>query len=73
MYRKEIRLSALNRVTEDVVDLLVLKQSGLLNANMKEAKIILSGEINRALVIRGLAVTAGARKAIEALGGKVEG
>lgn len=73
LYRQEVRLSDLNKVVQDVVDMLALKSTGLINANIKEVKIICSGEINRALTIHGIAVTAGARKAIEAAGGKVEG
>ncbi len=73
LYRQEVRLSDLNKVNEDTVDMQVLKASGLINANIKEVKIILSGEIKRVLVIQGLAVTAGAKQAIEAAGGRVEG
>jgi large subunit ribosomal protein L15 len=73
LYRQEVRLSDLNKVNQDTVDMQVLKASGLINANIKEVKIILSGEIKRVLTIQGLAVTAGAKKAIEAAGGKVEG
>ncbi len=73
LYRQEVRLSDLNKVTQDTVDMQVLKASGLINANIKEVKIILSGEIKRVLTIQGLAVTAGAKNAIEAAGGKVEG
>lgn len=73
LYRQEVRLSDLNKVNHDTVDMQVLKASGLINANIKEVKIILSGEIKRVLTIQGLAVTAGAKNAIEAAGGKVEG
>ena len=69
---QEVRLSDLNRIKGEVVDLLSLKESGLVTANIKFVKIILSGEISRSLTVRGLPVTAGARKAIEAVGGKVE-
>ena len=72
LLRQELRLSDLNKMTSDVVDLHMLKASGLINLNVKEVKIILSGEIKRALTIQGLAVSAGAKKAIEAIGGKVE-
>lgn len=73
LYRQEVRLSDLNKVDQDVVDMQVLRAARLINANIKEVKIILSGEIKRALTIQGVAVTAGAKKAIEAVGGKVEG
>lgn len=70
---KEVRLSDLNLVKTDLVDIQALKSAGLINSNIKFVKIILSGKINRALTIQGLNITAGARKAIEAVGGKVEG
>ena len=68
----EVRLSELNKVDSDVVDLDVLRKSGLINANIKRAKIFLSGELSKALTIKGLAVTKGAKSAIEAAGGKIE-
>lgn len=72
LYRKEIRLSELNHIKADTVDFETLKSSGLVSSNIKYVKIILSGKINRALTIKGLNITAGARQAIESLGGKVE-
>ena len=68
----EVRLSELNKVDSDVVDLEVLRKSGLINANTKRAKIFLSGDLSKALTIKGLAVTKGAKSAIEAAGGKIE-
>ena len=73
LFTKELRLSDLNKVESDTVDFAVLRSSGLINANVKFVKIILSGEIKRAITIKEIAVTAGARKAIEAAGGKIEG
>lgn len=73
LVRDEIRLYELNNVKEDVVDIASLREAGLINSNVKIVKVILAGKVNRALTIRGLAVTAGARSAIEAAGGKVEG
>lgn len=73
LYRQEVRLSDLNKTTDDVVDMQTLKLAGLINSNVKEVKIILSGTINRALTVQGIAVTAGAKNAIELAGGKVEG
>jgi large subunit ribosomal protein L15 len=67
----EIRLSELNSLPVDEVDLVVLQQHGLISSNIKYAKVFLSGTIERAITIQGLAVTAGARKAIEEKGGKV--
>ena len=68
----EVRLTELNLVEGDVVDLETLRAAGLLNRVVKSAKIIASGEVTRALTIRGLGVTKGARAAIEAAGGKIE-
>ncbi len=68
----EIRLAELNKIEGDVVDMAALVAAGLVNNNMKRAKIFLSGELNKPLTVKGLAVTKGARAAIEAAGGKVE-
>ncbi|NVZ11473.1 50S ribosomal protein L15 [Allochromatium humboldtianum] len=70
--KDEVRLTELNLVEGDVVDLETLRAAGLLNRVVKSAKIIASGEVTRALTIRGLGVTKGARAAIEAAGGKIE-
>jgi len=67
----EIRLSEIDRLDAEVVDLAVLKQAGLVAQHIKTAKVILSGEINRPVTIQGLPVTKGAKAAIEAAGGKV--
>jgi len=72
LHRDEVYLSDLNNVKANVIDLTVLITSGLVRSDMKDVKIIGSGEINRAVTIRGLSVTSGARKAIEAAKGKVE-
>ena len=68
----EVRLSELNKVDADVIDLEALRNASLINANIKRAKIFLSGEVKKAVTIKGLAVTKGAKAAIEAAGGKVE-
>ncbi len=68
----EIRLFELNKVQEDVIDLDALKRAGLVNVATREARVMLAGEIKRAVTIKGLGVTKGARAAIEAAGGKVE-
>jgi large subunit ribosomal protein L15 len=70
--RAEVRLNELARVEGDVVDLAALLQAGVVSRSTKTAKIIASGELGRALTIRGLGVTKGARAAIEAAGGSVE-
>ena len=68
----EVRLGELAKVDGDVVDLDTLKKANVLSRSMTRARVMLSGEINRAVTVRGLGVTKGARAAIEAAGGKVE-
>lgn len=72
LHRDEIYLSDLMLTQADVIDLGVLVDAGIVRFDTKDVKIIGSGEINRAVTIRGISVTAGARKAIEAAKGKVE-
>lgn len=72
IFHQEIYLSDLNRIEADIIDLSVLIASGVVRGNTKDVKIIASGEINRAVNIRGVSVTKGARKAIEEANGKVE-
>ncbi len=71
-YTAEVRLHELAMVDGDVVDLLALKAANVVGQQIKRAKVILSGEISKAVTISGLGVTKGARAAIEAAGGKVE-
>ena len=68
----EVRLAELNNIAGDVIDLDALKQADIVGINMKRAKIFLSGELTKAVTVKGLAVTKGAKAAIEAAGGKVE-
>ena len=68
----EISLSELNLLPVDEIDLLSLKQAGLASIQATSAKVVLSGKIERAVKLRGVGVTAGARAAIEAAGGSVE-
>lgn len=68
----EIRLHELNNVQAEVIDLAALRGANLVNSSIQRAKVVLSGELNKAVTIKGLAVTKGARAAIEAAGGKVE-
>ena len=68
----EIRLHELNLVEGEVADLAALRSAGLLNAGHLRAKIVLSGELNKAITLRGIGATKGAQAAIEAAGGKVE-
>jgi len=71
-YVAEVRLHELTMVEGDVVDLLALKTANIVGQQIKRAKVILSGEISKAVTVSGLGVTKGARAAIEAAGGKVE-
>ncbi len=68
----EIRLTELASLDSEVVDLLTLKEAGLINKSILFVKIIASGAINRAVTVKGLKVTKGAKVAIETAGGKVE-
>jgi large subunit ribosomal protein L15 len=68
----QVRLSELNAVEGDVVDLAALKGADLIKENVVRARVFLSGELNKAVTLRGLIVTKGAREAIEKSGGKVE-
>lgn len=66
-----VRLSDLERLGVDEIDLLVLKEAGVVSTLAKDARVILSGAITRKVTVRGLGVTKGARAAIEAAGGSV--
>ena len=68
----EIRLHELSLIEGDVADLAALRAAGLINANHLRAKVVLSGELNKAVTLRGVGATKGAKAAIEAAGGKVE-
>jgi len=68
----EVRLTELNCVDGDVIDLKALMTAGVVNQSIKFAKVIASGEVRRAFTVQGIGVTKGARAAIEAAGGKVE-
>jgi len=71
----ELRLHELAKAAEgaEAVDLDLLKSRGLVPKQARKVKVILSGELKGPVVVRGLAVTRGARAAIEAAGGRVEG
>ena len=68
----EVRLHELAKVEGDVVDLLGLKAANVVGQEIKRVKVIASGEVTKAVTLKGLGVTKGARAAIEAAGGKVE-
>lgn len=65
----EVRLSDLQRLPVEEIDVQVLKQSGVVGQQVRYAKIIKSGELSRKVTLKGLTATAGARAAIEAAGG----
>lgn len=66
----EVRLDQLNKLNGEI-DLAALKEAGLASRQARAAKVIASGELSSAVTLRGVAVSAGARKAIEAAGGTV--
>ena len=68
----EVRLSELSRVEGGIVNIETLKASSLINRNTKRVRIFLSGTIDRAITVKGIHVTLGAKTAIEAAGGSVE-
>ncbi|HJN51765.1 MAG: 50S ribosomal protein L15 [Pseudomonadales bacterium] len=68
----EVRLSELEKVEQDVIDIAVLKANKILPKRVKIARVICSGEITKAVTLKGIAVTRGARTAIEAAGGTIE-
>jgi len=68
----QVRLGELNAIEGDVADLAALKGADLVRENITRARVFLSGELNKAVTVKGLAVTKGAREAIEKAGGKVE-
>ncbi|SIS85633.1 50S ribosomal protein L15 [Neptunomonas antarctica] len=68
----EVRLNELNNIEADVIDLAALKAADIISEEIKSVKVILSGELKKAVSIKGLRVTKGALVAIETAGGKVE-
>ncbi len=67
----QVRLSDLEKLPVDEIDLLVLKQAGIVSQQVRSAKVILCGTLTRKLTLRGVGVTKGARQVIEALGGSL--
>lgn len=68
---QEVRLSEISALPIDEIDLLALKQAGLVSIDALSAKVILSGSIERKVALRGVGATKGAKAAIEAAGGSV--
>jgi len=71
-YAAEVRLSELSHVNADVIDLVALKEANIVTDNIKTVKVMLSGEITKAVTLKGIKASKGAKAAIEAAGGKVE-
>jgi large subunit ribosomal protein L15 len=67
----EVRLSELARVEAEVIDLAALKAANLVTKGIQRARVVLSGTLDRPVTVKGLALTKGARAAIEGAGGKV--
>jgi large subunit ribosomal protein L15 len=72
MVTAEIRTSELNKLDVDVVDLQALKDANIIGNKFVRAKVVLSGDVTKAINLKGLMATKGARAAIEAAGGKIE-
>lgn len=72
MDRAEVRTSELAKVEGDVVTLQALKDADIIRQDVRRVKVMLSGEVGRALTLKGIAATKGARAAVEAAGGKFE-
>jgi len=68
----QVRVGELSRVDAEVIDLAALKAADLVKDNVLRARVFLSGELTKAVTVKGLAVTKGAREAIEKAGGKIE-
>ena len=68
----EVRVSELAKVTGNVIDLATLKEANVVPAGALRARIVASGKVTKAVTVKGVHVTKGARAAIEAAGGKIE-
>jgi large subunit ribosomal protein L15 len=67
----EVRTSELNAIDADVINIDSLRAANIINGSIKRVKIMLSGDVTKAVTVEGLRVSKGARAAIEAAGGKV--
>jgi len=70
--RAEVRLSELAKIEAALIDLAALKKANVVPVFAEQAKVVLSGEIKRAVTLKGVGATKGARAAIEAAGGTIE-
>jgi large subunit ribosomal protein L15 len=71
-FKAEVRLSELEKLPVNEVDVLVLKKAGIVSELARVVRVIKSGDLTKKLVIKGLIATAGAKAAIEAAGGSIE-
>jgi len=71
-YSAEVRLNELANIEADVIDIAALAAADVVPAFTKKAKVFASGELSKAVTLKGIQVTQGARKVIEAAGGKIE-
>ena len=70
--RAEVRLDELAKVKADIIDLAALKAANVVPMHTQVAKVVLSGSISRAVTLKGVGATKGAKAAIEAAGGQIE-
>jgi large subunit ribosomal protein L15 len=70
--RAEVRLSELNGIDAAVIDLAALKQAGVVDVFAEQAKVVLSGELKKAVTLKGIGATKGAAEAIAKAGGRIE-
>lgn len=68
----QICLSELEKLSAELITLETLRDAGLITSHIKDVKVILSGELTKAIKLKGLRVTKGARSTIEGLGGSIE-
>ena len=68
----QVRTGALNKMEADVIDIAALRRANLIRADIKRVKVMLAGEVTKKLTLKGVAVSKGARAAIEGAGGKIE-
>lgn len=72
IFTSEVRLSDINKIPSDVIDLKILKEFNIIKKNVKYVKIIYSGSINRSIIIKGLKVTKKVISIIQEFGGKIK-
>jgi large subunit ribosomal protein L15 len=68
----EVRLHELNKIAADVIDVAALQAANIISRNIRRVKVMAAGKLDKAVTLKGIKVTKGAREAIEAAGGKIE-